>query len=191
MGSELDRSAGPPSRGLHTTSDVVLRQLGQHPGSGSAHTGTGGGAGAAGGKPGRGGPAGPRSGGKAGAGGGSTTGQGGLDGGLASGDVSGDEDASSDGGSSLCSEDDTGVCAICMDLPVSVMVSSCHHGLCVQCAYQLTVKGRELPSCPFCRQRISGFVPGTPAPRINTTPAAALKAPGTLFGATTAHTGRS
>lgn len=43
------------------------------------------------------------------------------------------------------------MCPICMDTPVSVVVASCLHGLCVQCAFQLTVKGRELPSCPFCR----------------------------------------
>ncbi len=73
--------------------------------------------------------------------------------------------ASSDdegGGSSLCSEDDAGVCAICMDVPVAVLVVSCHHGLCVQCAYQLTIKGRDSICCPFCRQRIAGFMPGTP-----------------------------
>jgi len=46
-------------------------------------------------------------------------------------------------------EDEHGMCPICMDTPISVTVSSCHHGLCVQCAFQLTVKGRELPSCPF------------------------------------------
>lgn len=66
-------------------------------------------------------------------------------------------DLHSEDGSSLSSDDDRGVCAICMDLPVAVQVASCQHGLCVQCAFQLTVKGRELPSCPFCRQKISGF----------------------------------
>lgn len=59
--------------------------------------------------------------------------------------------------SSLSSDDDRMVCSICMDLPVAVLVANCHHGLCVQCAFQLTVKGRDLPSCPFCRQKIGGF----------------------------------
>jgi formate dehydrogenase maturation protein FdhE len=59
--------------------------------------------------------------------------------------------------SSISSDEEQGMCPICMDTPISVVVSSCQHGLCVQCAFQLTVKGRELPSCPFCRQKIGGF----------------------------------
>ncbi len=60
----------------------------------------------------------------------------------------GDSDS---GCGSISADSDAGVCAICMDLPVGVTVTPCSHGVCVQCALQLTVKGRELPSCPFCR----------------------------------------
>jgi len=63
---------------------------------------------------------------------------------------------------SSMSEDDRAVCSICMDMPVAVLVAGCQHGLCVQCAFQLTVKGRELPSCPFCRQKIGGFEAKSP-----------------------------
>lgn len=70
------------------------------------------------------------------------------------------EDGNGDDDSIVCSawsDDDLNVCSICMDLPVAVLVSGCHHGLCVQCAFQLCAKGRDLPSCPFCRQKIGGF----------------------------------
>ncbi|PNH07652.1 putative E3 ubiquitin-protein ligase [Tetrabaena socialis] len=78
---------------------------------------------------------------------------GGGDGGL---DGQDDSPAASESGSEW-SDDDRNVCSICMDLPVAVLVAGCQHGLCVQCAFQLCVKGRELPSCPFCRQKIGGF----------------------------------
>ncbi|KXZ46698.1 hypothetical protein GPECTOR_41g662 [Gonium pectorale] len=82
---------------------------------------------------------------------------GGVDGG---GGLDGPDDtpAASESGSDW-SDDDRNVCSICMDLPVAVLVAGCQHGLCVQCAFQLCVKGRELPSCPFCRQKIGGFEP--------------------------------
>lgn len=70
------------------------------------------------------------------------------------------EDGNGDDDSIVCSawsDDDVNVCSICMDLPVAVLISGCHHGLCVQCAFQLCAKGRDLPSCPFCRQKIGGF----------------------------------
>lgn len=78
---------------------------------------------------------------------------GGGDGGL---DGHDDSPAASESGSDW-SDDDRNVCSICMDLPVAVLVAGCQHGLCVQCAFQLCVKGRELPCCPFCRQKIGGF----------------------------------
>ncbi|EFJ40620.1 hypothetical protein VOLCADRAFT_108077 [Volvox carteri f. nagariensis] len=81
--------------------------------------------------------------------GGGAAGDGGLDG-------QDDSPAASESGSDW-SDDDRNVCSICMDLPVAVLVAGCQHGLCVQCAFQLCVKGRELPSCPFCRQKIGGF----------------------------------
>jgi hypothetical protein len=73
----------------------------------------------------------------------------------------GDDDNGSEGEatSEMWSEADCSVCSICMDMPVAVLVAGCHHGLCVQCAFQLTIKGRELPSCPFCRQKIVCFEP--------------------------------
>ncbi|KAG2500768.1 hypothetical protein HYH03_001530 [Edaphochlamys debaryana] len=77
----------------------------------------------------------------------------GGDGGL---DGQDDSPAASESGSDW-SDDDRNVCSICMDMPVAVLVAGCQHGLCVQCAFQLCVKGRELPSCPFCRQKIGGF----------------------------------
>ncbi len=58
---------------------------------------------------------------------------------------------------SMSGSSEQGVCAICMELPMAVVVSPCQHGLCVQCALQLTVKGREAPSCPFCRCSIAAF----------------------------------
>jgi hypothetical protein len=79
-------------------------------------------------------------------------GQAGDGAGAGGGVASGEEDESDSHWS-----DDAGVCSICMDMPVAVLIVGCHHGLCVQCAFQLTVKGRELPSCPFCRQKIGGF----------------------------------
>ncbi|GLC42508.1 hypothetical protein PLESTB_001105600 [Pleodorina starrii] len=96
-----------------------------------------------------------------GAGGGAGGGDGGLDG-------PDDSPAASESGSDW-SDDDRNVCSICMDLPVAVLVAGCQHGLCVQCAFQLCVKGRELPSCPFCRQKIGGFE----AKEMATPPAAA------------------
>eukprot|EP00798_Chlamydomonas_sp_ICE-L_P015775 gene15775-21898_t len=68
-----------------------------------------------------------------------------------------DDNASEVEGTSVWSEDDRSVCSICMDLPVAVLIAGCHHGLCVHCAFQLTIKGRELPCCPFCRQKIVCF----------------------------------
>ncbi|GIL60399.1 hypothetical protein Vafri_14847 [Volvox africanus] len=93
--------------------------------------------------------------------GGGTGGDGGLD----------DSPAASESGSDW-SDDDRNVCSICMDLPVAVLVAGCQHGLCVQCAFQLCVKGRELPSCPFCRQKIGGFE----AKEVATSPAGAAAA---------------
>lgn len=60
---------------------------------------------------------------------------------------------------------DANVCSICMDHAVAVLVAGCAHGLCIQCAFQLCAKGRDLPCCPFCRQKIHGFdtAPGTAA----------------------------
>ncbi len=68
-----------------------------------------------------------------------------------------DESDASDASETMSSDSERGVCAICMDLPVAVTVMPCEHGVCVHCALQLTVKGRELPSCPFCRRKITGF----------------------------------
>jgi hypothetical protein len=81
--------------------------------------------------------------------------------------MDGEESAASESGSEW-SDDDRNVCSICMDLPVAVLVIGCEHGLCVQCAFQLCVKGRELPACPFCRKKIGGFVPkaGAAAPAV-------------------------
>lgn len=73
------------------------------------------------------------------------------------GELSEDLSAGEEEHGSLWSDDDSTLCSICMDQPVAVQVSGCQHGLCVQCAFQLTVKGRELPSCPFCRQKIPAF----------------------------------
>mmetsp|Transcript_8096 Transcript_8096/g.19916 ORF Transcript_8096/g.19916 Transcript_8096/m.19916 type:complete len:1220 (-) Transcript_8096:755-4414(-) len=86
-------------------------------------------------------------------------------------DCDDDDDEDEDDSSSLGSDEDEerGMCPICMDTPISVVVSSCQHGLCVQCAFQLTVKGRELPSCPFCRQKIGGFDWTQPEPMDHTT----------------------
>jgi hypothetical protein len=72
------------------------------------------------------------------------------------GDLSEDQSGEEDEAGSIWSDDGL-VCSICMDQPVAVQVTGCQHGLCVQCAFQLTVKGRELPSCPFCRQKIPAF----------------------------------
>lgn len=74
------------------------------------------------------------------------------------GGLSGDNSPARSESGSEWSEDDSNVCSICMDLPVAVLVASCRHGLCVQCAFQLCTKGRELPCCPFCRCKIAGFV---------------------------------
>ncbi|GAX81490.1 hypothetical protein CEUSTIGMA_g8919.t1 [Chlamydomonas eustigma] len=68
-----------------------------------------------------------------------------------------DQDSDEEEVASIWSDDERLVCSICMDQPVAVLVAGCQHGLCVQCAFQLTVKGRELPSCPFCRQKIPAF----------------------------------
>ena len=89
----------------------------------------------------------------------------------------GDEDAFDEGealagdaaGSEVWSEEDgdgldDGLCSICMDQPVAVLITGCHHGLCVHCAFQLTIKGREMPSCPFCRQKIPAFEAKMPDP---------------------------
>ncbi|GIL80568.1 hypothetical protein Vretimale_16011 [Volvox reticuliferus] len=100
--------------------------------------------------------------------GGGTGGDGGLD----------DSPAASESGSDW-SDDDRNVCSICMDLPVAVLVAGCQHGLCVQCAFQLCVKGRELPSCPFCRQKIGGFE----AKEVATGPAGAAAASSTVAAA--------
>ncbi|MEW5305086.1 MAG: hypothetical protein WDW36_007649 [Sanguina aurantia] len=89
------------------------------------------------------------------------------------GGLSGENSPSRSASGSEWSEDDSNVCSICMDLPVAVLVAGCRHGLCVQCAFQLCTKGRELPCCPFCRCKIAGFLqvddagrapPGVPPP---------------------------
>eukprot|EP00798_Chlamydomonas_sp_ICE-L_P010137 gene10137-8039_t len=67
------------------------------------------------------------------------------------------DEASDEDDKSNWTEEERAVCSICMDMPVAVQVSGCQHGLCVQCAFQLTMKGRELPICPFCRQKIALF----------------------------------
>jgi hypothetical protein len=54
-------------------------------------------------------------------------------------------------------EEEAGTCPICMDRPVALQVSSCSHGLCLVCAFQLCSKGRNAPLCPFCRQTIGDF----------------------------------
>jgi hypothetical protein len=54
-------------------------------------------------------------------------------------------------------EEEAGTCSICMDRRVALSVSSCAHGLCLPCAYQLCAKARAAPLCPFCRRPIEGF----------------------------------
>ncbi|KAG1666453.1 hypothetical protein FOA52_015123 [Chlamydomonas sp. UWO 241] len=91
--------------------------------------------------------------------------------GASTGGGTADEDAHSE----VWSEVDDGVCSICMDQAVAVQVSGCQHGLCVLCAFQLTVKGRELPICPFCRKKIPAFEAkpaATPGPPLAHPPAA-------------------
>ena len=92
-------------------------------------------------------------------GGGGMLGAGADGAGGAGGDGSDNESlGSTDGEDVVEEEDDGGVCAICMDNPVAVLAMGCHHGLCVQCAFQLTVKGRDLPACPFSAGRSSACV---------------------------------
>eukprot|EP00955_Chlamydomonas_euryale_P071905 361238-Chlamydomonas_euryale.AAC.1 len=107
--------------------------------------------------------------------GGGTLGVGGVGGGKSAGSDVGDDDV----GSEPWSEADDGVCSICMDSPVAVQVTGCQHGLCVQCAFQLTIKGRELPICPFCRKKIPAFeaTTRTPSAGVFAAAAAAVAAP--------------
>lgn len=62
------------------------------------------------------------------------------------------------GGNAVTIDDeDPDVCAICMDRAACARISSCAHGMCLQCAFLLCAKGRAAPNCPFCRQPIDGF----------------------------------
>lgn len=48
-------------------------------------------------------------------------------------------------------------CGICLDQSIDLLFSSCHHGLCLGCARNLTKQAKKPPSCPFCRKMITSF----------------------------------
>ena len=49
-------------------------------------------------------------------------------------------------------------CGVCLDHFVEVAFAGCEHGLCLQCARNLTKQEKKPPSCPFCRRMVVGFL---------------------------------
>jgi len=54
-------------------------------------------------------------------------------------------------------------CGVCLDACTQVAFAGCEHGLCIQCARNLTKQEKKPPTCPFCRRMIVGFLKVSPS----------------------------
>lgn len=48
-------------------------------------------------------------------------------------------------------------CGVCLERKPNCAIESCSHRLCLKCSFALCSSSAQLPVCPFCRAKITGF----------------------------------